>query len=141
MIAIYKRELKSYFQTVIGWLFIAAVIALYGLYFFAYNLRAGYPYISYSLQAISFIMLIAVPILTMRSMAEDRHSKTDQLILTAPVSLGKIVIGKYLAMLTIFSIDILMIAVTPLILRIYGSVPLSESYVCLLYTSPSPRDA
>lgn len=131
MIAIYKRELKSYFQTVIGWLFIAAVIALYGLYFFAYNLRAGYPYISYSLQAISFIMLIAVPILTMRSMAEDRHSKTDQLILTAPVSLGKIVIGKYLAMLTIFSIDILMIAVTPLILRIYGSVPLSESYVAV----------
>ena len=87
MIAILKREWKSYFQNITGWLFIAAVLALYGLYFLAYNLRAGYPYVSYTLSAISFIMLIAVPILTMRSMAEERHSRTDQLVLTAPVSL------------------------------------------------------
>ena len=77
MIAILKREWKSYFQNITGWLFIAAVLALYGLYFLAYNLRAGYPYVSYTLSAISFIMLIAVPILTMRSMAEERHSRTD----------------------------------------------------------------
>ena len=63
MIAILKREWKSYFQNITGWLFIAAVLALYGLYFLAYNLRAGYPYVSYTLSAISFIMLIAVPIL------------------------------------------------------------------------------
>lgn len=132
MIAIWKREIKAYFHNVIGWLFIAAILALYGLYFFAYNLRIGYPYISYSLQAIAFIMLIAVPILTMRSMAEDRHSKTDQLILTAPVPLGKIVLGKYLAMLTVYTVDILVIALTPLILSIYGSVPLGESYVAIL---------
>ena len=44
MIAILKREWKSYFQNITGWLFIAAVLALYGLYFLAYNLRAGYPY-------------------------------------------------------------------------------------------------
>ena len=65
MIAIFKRELKSYFQTVIGWLFLAAVLALYGLYFYAYSLRSGYPYISYSISAIAFIMLLAVPFLTM----------------------------------------------------------------------------
>ena len=93
MIAILKREWKSYFQNITGWLFIAAVLALYGLYFLAYNLRAGYPYVSYTLSAISFIMLIAVPILTMRSMAEERHSRTDQLVLTAPVSLGKMISG------------------------------------------------
>ena len=56
MIAILKREWKSYFQNITGWLFIAAVLALYGLYFLAYNLRAGYPYVSYTLSAISFIM-------------------------------------------------------------------------------------
>ena len=76
MIAIFKREIKSYFRTVVGWLFVAAILALYGLYFYAYNLRSGYPYISYPLSAISFIMLIAVPVLTMRSFAEERHSKT-----------------------------------------------------------------
>ena len=90
MFAIFKREIKAYFRTVVGWLFIAAVLALYGLYFYAYNLRSGYPYISYSLSAIAFIMLIAVPVLTMRSFAEERHTKTDQLVLTAPVSLSLI---------------------------------------------------
>ena len=76
MFAILKREVKAYFQTVTGWLFIAAVLVLYGLYFYVYNLRAGYPYISYSLSAIAFIMLITVPVLTMRSFAEERHSRT-----------------------------------------------------------------
>ena len=79
MIAILKREWKSYFQNITGWLFIAAVLALYGLYFLAYNLRAGYPYVSYTLSAISFIMLIAVPILTMRSMAEERQFKKSRI--------------------------------------------------------------
>ncbi len=84
MFAIFKREIRSYFQTVVGWLFIAAVLALYGLYFYAYNLRSGSPYVSYSLSAVSFIVMIAVPVLTMRSFAEERHTKTDQLMLTSP---------------------------------------------------------
>ena len=57
MIAILKREWKSYFQNITGWLFIAAVLALYGLYFLAYNLRAGYPY------AVSYTHLIQIIIL------------------------------------------------------------------------------
>ena len=105
MFAIFKREIRSYFQTVVGCLFIAAVLALYGLYFYAYNLRSGSPYVSYSLSAVSFIVMIAVPVLTMRSFAEERHTKTDQLMLTSPVPLGKIVFGKYLAMVGVFSID------------------------------------
>lgn len=132
MTAILKREIKSYFRTVVGWLFIAAVLALYGLYFYAYNLRSGYPYISYSLSAISFIMLIAVPVLTMRSFAEERHSKTDQLILTSPVSLGKIVLGKYFAMVGVFTAAMAVVAVTPLILSVWGTVPMGESYVAIL---------
>ena len=59
MFAIFKREIRSYFQTVVGWLFIAAVLALYGLYFYAYNLRSGSPYVSYSLSAVSFIVIIS----------------------------------------------------------------------------------
>lgn len=132
MFAVFKRELKAYFQNVIGWLFIAAILALYGLYFYAYNLRSGYPYVSYSLSAIAFIMLIAVPVLTMRCLAEERHSKTDQLILTSPVSLGKIILGKYLAMAAVFTIVMLIISVTPLILSIYGTIPMGESYVAVI---------
>ena len=122
MFAILKREVKAYFQTVTGWLFIAAVLVLYGLYFYVYNLRAGYPYISYSLSAIAFIMLITVPVLTMRSFAEERHSRTDQLILTAPVSVGKVVLGKYLAMAFVFTIDMVIIAITPLLLMSYDPI-------------------
>lgn len=132
MWAIFKREFKAYFQSVVGWVFLAAVLALYGLYFFVYNLRSGYPYISYSLSAIAFIMLIAVPVLTMRSLAEEKKSKTDQLILTAPISVGKVVVGKYLAMVAVFAIDMLLVAVTPLILSIFGTIPIGESYVAIL---------
>lgn len=132
MIAIFKREVRSYFHNVLGWLFIAAVLAFYGLYFYAYNLRSGYPYVSYSVSAMAFILLIAAPILSMRSLAEERHSKTDQLILTSPISLGKMVMGKYFAMLAVFSIAVLVIALTPLLLSVFGTVPMGESYVAIL---------
>ncbi len=132
MWAIFKREFKSYFQNVVGWLFVAALLAVYGLYYYVYNLKNGYPYISYDLKGIAFIMMIAVPILTMRSLSDERKSKTDQLMLTAPVSVGKIVAGKYLAMAAVFTVDIIIFAISPLILSIFGTVALGESYVALL---------
>ena len=131
MIAIWKREFKSLFHSVIGWLFVAAILALYGLYFFAYNLSVGYPYISYTLNAVTVILLIAVPILTMRSLSEDRRLKIDQLTLTSPVSVGGIVLGKYLAMVSAFTIDIFIMGLTPLLLLKFGTVPLGEAYVAL----------
>ena len=103
MRAVFKREFLACFQSVVGWLFLAATLAFYYLYFYVYNMSYGYPYISYSLNAMSFLFLITVPILTMRVLAEERHAKTDQLILTAPVSVGKIVTAKYLALAAVFS--------------------------------------
>lgn len=132
MWAIWKREFKACFQSVIGWLFLAATLALYFLYFYVYNLSYGYPYISTSLSAISILFLITVPVLTMRIFAEERHAKTDQLIFTAPVSIGKIVLGKYLALAAVFTIAVAVISVTPLILSRYGTVPYLESYVAIL---------
>lgn len=132
MLAVLKREFRSYFQNVIGWLFTAALLALFGLYFYAYNLRQGYPYLYYTLSSITIIFIIAVPILTMRSFAEDRKNKTDQLMLTAPVPVAKIVLGKYLAMLAVFTVDIAVFCVTPLILRVFGTVPMGESYIAIL---------
>lgn len=129
MFAVLKREFRSYFQNVIGWLFVAALMALFGLYFYVYNLRQGYPYLYYTLSAITIIFMIAVPILTMRSFAEDRKNKTDQLMLTAPVPVAKVVLGKYLAMLAVFTVDIAVFCVTPLILRAFGTIPMGESYI------------
>ena len=84
MWAIYKRELKSYFRSFIGFLFIAATLFFVSLYFFVYNMLSGYPYISYAISSVTFLFMITVPILSMRILAEEKHSKTDQLILTAP---------------------------------------------------------
>lgn len=131
MLAILKREIKSYFQNVIGWLFVGAIVAVYGIYFFAYNLQNGYPYVAYPVSSMVYILLIAVPILSMRCLAEERKSKVDQLLLTAPVSVGKMVLAKYLAMVVVFSVAVGIIAVTPLILSSFGTVPMGESYVAI----------
>ena len=132
MLAIFKREFKSLFWNITGWLFIGITLALFGLYFFVYNLSYGYPYISYSLSAIAFLFMVTVPILTMRVLAEEKHAKTDQLLLTAPVSVGKIVLGKFLALALVYTICIGVICVAPLVLMIFGDVPLAETYVGIL---------
>ena len=132
MKAILKRELKAYFQTVIGWLFIAATLALFGLYFYVYNMYYGSPDITSTLSAITFVFLITVPVLTMRSLAEDRKNKTDQLILTAPVSVEKIVAAKFLATAGVFTACVLIICISPLIMSIFGTVAYAQSYVGVL---------
>ena len=132
MLAIYKRELKSYFRSFIGFLFIAVTLFFLGLYFSVYNLMNGYPYFAYVVSSVTFLFMLTVPILTMRILAEEKRSKTDQLILTAPVSVGGIVMGKFLALLTIFVIPVAIICFYPLIMAQYGSVPMGEAYLSIL---------
>lgn len=132
MMAVLKRELKAYFTSVIGWIFLAAFFFVFNLYFVANNLIYGTPYLSYSLSNVAFVLVIIIPILTMRSMAEDRRTKTDQLLYTAPVSIPKIIIGKFLALAAIFSVVIGAICLCPLLLSRFGSVPMAESYAAIL---------
>ncbi|MEE1314550.1 MAG: ABC transporter permease [Faecalimonas sp.] len=131
MLAIYKREFKSYFQSMIGYLFIAFLALFVGLYFMAYNLNGGYPYFAYSLYGVQFIFLVAVPILTMKCFAEERKSKTDQLLLTAPVRLIDIVLGKYLAMVSVFAIPMLVFCFYPLVIKMNGTAYLKVDYISI----------
>lgn len=132
MLAIYKRELKSYFQSFIGLLFIAVTLFFVSLYYFVYNMLNGYPYLSYAISSVILLFMISVPVLSMRILAEERRSRTDQLILTAPVSVGNIVVGKYLALMTIFCIPTAVVCVYPLIMSAFGSVPMGEAYLAVL---------
>lgn len=132
MTAIYKRELRAYFTTVTGWLFVAAQLCLAGLYFFVVNLLSGYGNVAQTVSSILFLLLLTTPVLAMRILAEERKQKTDQLILTSPVSIAGIVCGKYLAMATVFTIPVAVMALFPLILRRYGSVAMQESYTAIL---------
>jgi len=132
MTAIYKRELRSYLTSMIGYIFIFFILLLTGIYFSAYQLSAAYPKFEYTLSALTFVFLISVPILTMRILAEERKQKTDQLLLTSPVSVEKIVMGKYLALVTVFAIPMAIICFYPLLMTKFGTVSLGMAYTAIL---------
>ena len=132
MKAVYKRELRSYLTSMIGYLFIFFVLILTGIYFSAYQLSASYPKFEYTLSALTFVFLVGVPILTMRILAEERKQKTDQMLLTAPVSVGEIVAGKYLALVTIYAIPIVIMCFYPLVISKFGTVSFGSAYTAIL---------
>lgn len=132
MAAIYKRELKSYFQCMTGYVFIAFLVLFIGIYFLAYNLSSGYPYFSYTLSSMVTIMMIGTPVLTMRSFADDRKTKTDQLLLTTPVSVPKMVLAKYLSMVTVLAVPVLISCICPLIIKMNGTAYLKSDYATIL---------
>lgn len=115
----------------VGCVFVAFLVAFTGIYFMAYNLTAGYPYFSYTLSGSLIVFLVGVPLITMRSFSEERKNKTDQLLLTAPVGLGKIVMGKYLAMVTVIAIPNVIFCVFPLIIRSQGTAYLMVDYLSI----------
>ena len=131
MLAIYKRELKSYFQSMVGCVFVAVLVAFTGIYFMAYNMTMGYPYFSYTLSGSLIVFLVGIPLITMRSFSEERKNKTDQMLLTAPVSLGKIVAGKYLAMATVIAIPNVIFCIFPLIIKAQGTAYLAVDYISI----------
>ena len=128
MLAIYKRELKSYFHSMTGCVFIAFLVMFTGIYFMAYNLNAGYPYFSYTLSGSLIVFLVGIPLLTMRSFSEERKTKTDQLLLTAPVSLTKVVLGKYFAMVTVLAVPNVLFCLFPLLIKLQGTAYLLVDY-------------
>ena len=108
MLAIYKRELKSYLTSMVGYLFMFFVLLIAGIYFSAYQLSAAYPKFEYTLNAMTFVFLIA------------------------PVSVSGIVMGKYLALVTIYAIPIAVLATYPLIMSKFGTVAFGSAYTALL---------
>lgn len=128
MLAVYKRELKSYFTSMTGFVYIAFFLVIAGIYFYVNNLVSLYSNFEYALSSISFIFVIMVPLMTMRILAEERRQKIDQLLLTAPISVEKIVIGKFLAVFTVFLIGMVILLAYPLILTKYGEVNLLQTY-------------
>ena len=132
MFAIYKKELKNYFINMTGYIFIGFMLAVTGIFTTLINLISTNPSFENVLSNITIVFLLIIPILTMRSVAEERHSKTDQLLYSLPVSVTQIVLAKYLAMFTVFLIPVGIIGLYPLILSIFGTVYLGTAYGALL---------
>lgn len=131
MTAVYSRELNGYFKSMTGYLFSAFLLLFAGIYMMVYNLSGYTAKFETVLSAISFIYLIAVPILTMRSMAEEKKQKTDQLLYSLPLSLSKVVLGKYLAMATVLLAPVLVMGLYPAILSQFGTVSFGAAYGAL----------
>ena len=133
MLAIYKKEFRQYFNSMIGFVFLAFFLVIIGIYTWAYNLSSGLGNFEVTLGGISFMYVLLVPILTMRIVAEENRQKTDQLLYTAPVSLTKIIVGKYFAVLTLFSCAFIPICIYPLIIHMYGTdVRLAPAYSSII---------
>lgn len=132
MLAIYKKELRSYFTSMIGYVFIAFFLVIIGIYFMIYNLMFGLANFEYCLSTVTFIFVLLVPLLTMRLMSEENKQKTDQLLLTSPLSARSIILGKFFAVFTIFAIVMAIICMYPLIMSLYGSIPYASAYGSIL---------
>lgn len=132
MLAIYKKEIRSYMHSMIGYVFIFFILLLTGIYFTAYQLNAAYPKFEYTLNSLTFVFMIGIPILTMRVFSEERKQKTDQMLLTAPVSVIDIVFGKYFALITVYAIPMLILCIYPLIISMFGSISFGSAYTAVL---------
>ena len=132
MFAVYKREFKAYMSNVYGWLFMAVLLLFVGFMMFLENLVGGAPNIEYALLDSEYVLLLMIPILCMRSMAEDKRNKTDMFYLSLPMKTSAVVLGKYFALLTVFAAPCVLFALYPLILVSFGTVNYLSAYVGLL---------
>ena len=112
MFAIYKRELHSYFTTPIGYVFMAVFLAVSGFCFSITTLQSQSSDVSTYFQFLMFAYIVIIPLLTMKTFAEERRTRTEQLLLTAPVSLTGMVMAKFLAAFTMFFGTLLLSAVS-----------------------------
>lgn len=128
MTAVFRREFKSYFTGMMGYVFIGFVLLFVGIYTMALNLNYGYPGFEYVIQSCSFMFLIAVPVLTMRVFAEERRQGTDQLLYSLPVGVTQLVLGKYLAMVALMAIPVAVISFYPLIIGAFGTISYATAY-------------
>ena len=140
MLAIFKRELKAYFLTPIGYLYMGFFLLLTGIFFTFNNLFAQSSQFTGFLGSVLMIYLFAIPLLTMRLFAEEKRQKTDQLLLTSPVSITGIVCGKFLAAMAVFCGTLAFTALYAIVIAVYGDLEKWEtlgSYIGFIFLGAS----
>lgn len=135
MLAIFKREFNSYFTSPIGYVFIAMFYFLSGIFFFLYNLAASSAELRYVYSMLFTCSALLMPVLTMRMLSEDKRQKTDQILLTAPVGLFGLLMGKFLAAFLVYVIAVSITLVYALVLSVFVTfnwAVIISSYVGIL---------
>ncbi len=123
MLAVFKREFKSYFTNPLGFIILAVFFFLLG-YLFTGFYSQGAPYVEFVVLNIAQILLIVVPAITMRLFSDERRTKTDQVLFTAPVKLINIVLGKFFAALALYTLGFAPTIIFQIIVSAYVSVNL-----------------
>ena len=126
--AIFRHELRNYFHSLTAYVFGAFLLAVVGLGSVLYNLQAAVSNFEFVLSFASIIFVVIVPILTMRTLAEERRQRTDQLLYSLPITTTQVVLGKYLALLVGYLIPLAVISLYPLLFSQFGDVYLPTSY-------------
>ena len=126
--AIFRHELRNYFHSLTAYVFGAFLLAVVGLGSVLYNLQAAVSNFEFVLSFASIIFVVIVPILTMRTLAEERRQRTDQLLYSLPITTTQVVLGKYLALLVVYLIPLAVISLYPLLFSQFGDVYLPTSY-------------
>jgi len=120
MFAVFKRELRAYFTAPIGWVVIGLFLFLCGIFFAATNLLGASSEYNGLLSTMAFLFLFVVPILTMRLLTEETRQHTDQLLITSPLSVTAIVVGKYLAAVAVYLITLLVTVLYPVLMSFFA---------------------
>ena len=122
MLSIWKRELQGYFYTPVGYVFMGVFLMLSSVIFYLTIMQTRSSDLLSFIGTMSYLWMLLCPVLTMRLLAEEKSKRTDQLLLTSPVSLPGIVLGKYLAAVTVMALTVLLTMLFVLIVAIYGQV-------------------
>lgn len=133
MFTIFPREVKSFFQTTIGYIFMAIYLLLFGVYFVYLNINPT-PNNAYTvtIENMVFIFVLLAPLLTMKSLSEERKNKTDQLLFTSPKSIMSIILGKYFAAVFLFFITLFITMIYPFLLSLFGNVHLPTIFTAYI---------
>ena len=135
MIAIMKRDLRGFFTSPIGYVFLAVFLLVCNFFFYNYNIRGAASSLSYVFSNMLLTLVFLIPLITMRLMSEEMKQRTDQMLLTAPVRVFDIVVGKYLAAMLVFVIGLACTFTWPLIVTMFGDPAIYEmigNYVAML---------
>ena len=132
MAAIFKRELKSYYTGLTGYVIAAVLLGFTGMYTVTLNLTYGYPNFEYVLDSMTLVYIVLIPLLTMRLIAGERRQKTDTLLYSLPLTSGDVVLGKFLAAWTALALPMAVAGLYPLILGRFGTVNYATAYAGLL---------
>ena len=128
MKAIFYRELKAYFHTPVGYIFVGMFLAVSGYFFAVSNLLTKSPDLGQVLSNMLLMFLFLIPILTMRLLSEEKNSRTDQLLLTSPVSVKSIVLGKFAAAATIYLLTLAITLLYFFVIHMHGTPDLAKIF-------------